>query len=138
MIETRAGLSPDDRALAAFRVEPDADAAALLAVAGAGGAAGFNAERIDDHRRIYLEYEGPIPGGRGTVEKLAAGVVSDSEFVEDWFEVTIDFGAGPVTMRGARVGDGPIWRLHCQPIGDRRIKKINRRRAASTDRAFLF
>jgi hypothetical protein len=26
-----------------------------------------------DHRRIYLQYEGPVSGGRGTVRRLDAG-----------------------------------------------------------------
>jgi hypothetical protein len=31
------------------------------------------AQRIADHRRIYLEYEGPISGGRGHVRRLDRG-----------------------------------------------------------------
>jgi hypothetical protein len=31
------------------------------------------AERLSDHRRAYLEYEGAIPGGRGTVCRLDRG-----------------------------------------------------------------
>lgn len=31
------------------------------------------AERIADHRRIYLDYEGEISGGRGTVRRLDYG-----------------------------------------------------------------
>jgi len=31
------------------------------------------AERIADHRRIYLEYEGPLSGGRGRVRRLDRG-----------------------------------------------------------------
>lgn len=31
------------------------------------------ATRIPDHRRIYLTYEGPISGDRGTVTRVAAG-----------------------------------------------------------------
>jgi len=30
-------------------------------------------ERIPDHRRIYLEYEGKISGNRGTVKRVDAG-----------------------------------------------------------------
>ncbi len=36
-------------------------------------AAEFDAERIADHRPMYLEYEGPISGGRGEVRRLAEG-----------------------------------------------------------------
>lgn len=30
-------------------------------------------ERIADHRRDYLDYEGPISGGRGEVKRIASG-----------------------------------------------------------------
>jgi len=33
------------------------------------------ARRIADHRRAYLEYEGPISGNRGRVRRIAEGVV---------------------------------------------------------------
>lgn len=29
--------------------------------------------RLTDHRRAYLEYEGPVSGGRGQVKRVAAG-----------------------------------------------------------------
>lgn len=30
--------------------------------------------QLDDHRRVYLDYEGEISGGRGVVKRVAAGV----------------------------------------------------------------
>jgi hypothetical protein len=33
----------------------------------------FEAERLPDHRELYLEYEGPIPGGRGAVKRVLEG-----------------------------------------------------------------
>ena len=39
-------------------------------------ASGFVAERIADHRREYLEYEGPVSGGRGEVCRVAEGECS--------------------------------------------------------------
>lgn len=38
------------------------------------GAAMF-AMRIHDHRTTYLTYEGPIPGNRGTVARIAGGLI---------------------------------------------------------------
>lgn len=35
----------------------------------------FEAERIADHRREYLMYEGPVSGNRGEVRRVGAGVV---------------------------------------------------------------
>jgi hypothetical protein len=32
-----------------------------------------NAERIGDHRLVYLEYEGPVSGSRGSVVRVDAG-----------------------------------------------------------------
>ncbi len=44
----------------------------LLADPLAGGGA-VAAERIPDHRPLYLDYEGPIPGGRGEVRRVDRG-----------------------------------------------------------------
>ena len=33
-------------------------------------------ERIADHRRVYLEYEGPISGGRGDVKRVDGGAAT--------------------------------------------------------------
>ncbi len=30
-------------------------------------------ESLPDHRRAYLDYEGPVSGGRGSVKRVAAG-----------------------------------------------------------------
>ena len=38
------------------------------------------AERIGDHRRAYLDYEGPVSGGRGSVKRFDAGTF---EWIED-------------------------------------------------------
>lgn len=37
--------------------------------------ADLDAESIADHRPVYLDHEGPISGGRGTVTRLARGLV---------------------------------------------------------------
>jgi hypothetical protein len=37
----------------------------------------FEAERIADHRREYLAYEGAVSGGRGEVERIGVGVLLD-------------------------------------------------------------
>lgn len=39
------------------------------------GAFVVEAVRLPDHRRAYLDYEGPISGGRGRVKRVASGVV---------------------------------------------------------------
>jgi len=34
---------------------------------------GFAAERLPDHRAVYLDYQGPISGGRGEVSRVTEG-----------------------------------------------------------------
>lgn len=34
---------------------------------------GQSVERLPDHRLAYLEYEGPVSGGRGVVKRVACG-----------------------------------------------------------------
>lgn len=68
MIETRESLSPEDRSLLTFRVE------VLPTEAGS-----FAAERIRDHRAVYLTREGDIGQGRGWVERVLEG---DAELLE--------------------------------------------------------
>src|SRR5262245_30386573 len=44
-----------------------------LAVAPEVASRSIAAERIGDHRRSYLDYEGPVSGGRGTVKPWDRG-----------------------------------------------------------------
>jgi hypothetical protein len=44
------------------RVRPDVD-----------GIQVFDAQRLADHRRVYLTYEGEVSGGRGRVRRVAEG-----------------------------------------------------------------
>ena len=39
-----------------------------------------HAVRIADHRPLYLDYEGPVSGGRGAVKRVAGG---EFDWVED-------------------------------------------------------
>jgi hypothetical protein len=40
-------------------------------------------EQLPDHRREYLDYEGPISGGRGSVSRVEAGD-ADHAIVPSW------------------------------------------------------
>jgi hypothetical protein len=54
-------------------------------------------EPIADHRLLYLDYEGPISGDRGSVRRVAAGTV-------EWV------GPAVVTLDGMRAEwDGSTW-----------------------------
>lgn len=67
------------------------------------------AQRIHDHRRVYLDYEGPISGNRGTVTRVESGTF---EFVERAPERTVLDLAGN-SLRGRYVirGSGPAGEL---------------------------
>jgi len=88
--------SPEDRCLITFRMPARMDEPPL---------ANFEAERIEDHRRLYLDFEGPVAGDRGTVTRLTVGVVEHLEVNARTMTVSGRFGAGAeVIWRGTGVG----------------------------------
>jgi hypothetical protein len=50
------------------------------------------AEKSFDHRLIYLDYEGPISGGRGSVTRWDAGVFSTVSNLENRLVIQLDGG----------------------------------------------
>jgi hypothetical protein len=67
------------------------------------------AEPIGVHRPIYLDYEGPVSGGRGTVRRWDAGTYHD---------LTERDGLAEFGLRGTKVRghcsirrDGDAWKL---------------------------
>lgn len=87
--------------------------APLTALGGApGGVRRINARRLDDHRRAYLDYEGPVSGDRGHVRRwdrgdFAAVHSNDSELV---LELRGERFAGRLRLvRDA--GDAQCWTL---------------------------
>lgn len=70
----------------------------------------FEAERLADHRRAYLDYEGEISGGRGFVTRVArgwcrVGLLSDREA-----DLRLRFGRDEARWRGESA-DGRAWRF---------------------------
>jgi hypothetical protein len=55
----------------------------------------FWALRLADHRRMYLDYEGPVSGGRGSVVRMARGVILSAEGWPGPTRLRADFGRGP-------------------------------------------
>lgn len=55
------------------------------------------AEPIHDHRAVYLDYEGPVSGDRGRVERVASGACL--ALTREPFAATCDWGQGPVGYR---------------------------------------
>lgn len=79
-----------------------------------GGATAFDAVRMQDHRRVYLEFEGEVSGGRGSVVQVARGeCVVDAEGRDTVrfharFEGESGFGAWEAR---AKVAGGGSWEL---------------------------
>jgi hypothetical protein len=48
------------------------------------------ARALPDHRMLYLAYEGPISGGRGSVRRMEEGFYTTREWSEDRVRVTIE------------------------------------------------
>lgn len=63
------------------------------------GVAAFRAQRIPDHRAEYLDYEGPVSGDRGEVQRLAAGR-AELHAAESRLTAVVDFGSGPRRWQG--------------------------------------
>ncbi len=70
---------------------------------GEPGAAPVRAEPNADHRLLYLDYEGPVSGGRGAVARRDAGTF---EWIEDGpGRVVVELRGAKLTGRFA-LGDG--------------------------------
>jgi len=76
-------------------------------------AGGFEAERIGDHRRMYLDYEGEVSRGRGTVERVARGTCEVLEEGEGRLRARVALRALRGVVLGRRV-EGGAWRFSVQ------------------------
>lgn len=70
------------------------------------GVTEFVATKLVDHRAVYLEYEGEISGGRGTVSRVVSGTVVN--VVEGAGEIAIDLDIGRFVGTVVR---GDEWRF---------------------------
>jgi hypothetical protein len=99
---------PDPRVLMSFRTMVRVDEATTP----------FEAVRVEDHRRSYLDYEGPISGGRGEVVRVAAGATAgfdEADSARPRVVVRFDGGAaravGQVVEWVGRAVEGERWRF---------------------------
>jgi hypothetical protein len=74
-----------------------------------GPGADFSAALSFDHRRLYLDYEGPVSGGRGRVVRWDGGTFTWGEEGEDRLVVRLSGGRLRGTLRLDRVA-GEDWR----------------------------
>ena len=66
--------------------------AGMLACRSAPAGAKAEVQRIADHRKIYMEYEGEISGGRGTVKRVAEGLATVLEITAKEMKVRLEGG----------------------------------------------
>lgn len=94
-------------ALATWRLEDDP-----LTLSAGLGVCTVQARRIGDHRRAYLDYEGPVSGNRGQVRRVDRGTyVTQDQQPAGWtvrlagsrLSGTFRLAAGP--------GSGDLWEL---------------------------
>lgn len=84
-----------------------------------GGGSSVAAAAIADHRLAYLEYEGPISGGRGTVRRIDAGTCVMMHFAADHYKgaITGDRLRGTILLE--RI-EAAVWRLAAARAGSGR------------------
>jgi hypothetical protein len=61
------------------------------------------AQKLADHREVYLDYEGPIAGGRGSVEQVMTGTFEVCQRTDSCLEVVMT--SGDESMRLKIVSD---------------------------------
>jgi hypothetical protein len=72
----------------------------------------FSGERVADHRRDYLTYEGPVSGGRGQVQRDASGECVYFEESGDSLTVVVRFdGAEDLETRFTGRREGSTYRF---------------------------
>jgi len=99
---------PDARVLIAWRLAHRPDEAV-------GGELG--AERLRPHRRLYLDYEGAISGGRGEVTRVAEGWARVYRDTAGAFDATARLGRVSLRALGQPISRA-AWILRLTPAAD--------------------
>ena len=71
----------------------------------------MDAHRLPDHRALYLTYEGPVSGNRGSVRRELSGACEVTLDGPDRAAWTVRFDAGAWSVGARRVDDAGRWRL---------------------------
>jgi hypothetical protein len=103
----RLGGEAGDRTVMTFRLDrrPDEIAESI------------EAEEMPDHRRLYLDYEGVIAGGRGSVSRVAEWRCEVLHVTPNEIHVRLEGDSGAVTLCGVAVegrrsaGERRLWRF---------------------------
>jgi hypothetical protein len=71
------------------------------------------ARSLPDHRRLYLDYEGEVSGGRGTVRRLDQGTYTSLEWEPERIRVVLDgtqlVGEAELCQVGGTSDDDRAW-----------------------------
>jgi len=113
LVEGAAGEDPEERALLAFRLPVDLRERVLEGRLGA-----VSAERLPDHRRLYIDFVGPIPGDRGAVARVGRGTAHRVTESPGSVRFDVDWGAGLTRWEGERIDDGTAWRFSVAPLAE--------------------
>ena len=109
---SRSTPGPDRRCLLTLRLDPAPVPPPLEP-----DPAPFLAERLPDHRALYLDHEGPVSGGRGTVARVAAGVGAVVRESPDELVLEADFAGVTCRFRGTPASDPRRWHFRPLPPG---------------------
>ncbi len=74
----------------------------------------IEAEQLPDHRLAYLDYEGPVSGDRGTVERWDAGTYEIVESIADCLVVRLT-GRRLVGLAALECVNGTTWKFRRLP-----------------------
>jgi len=71
------------------------------------------AEANFDHRKLYLDYEGPISDGRGSVKSWDAGMFKWIQQLEN--ETSLELTGRKLRGQAILTHDGIAWQWHFRP-----------------------
>ncbi|MGD9857152.1 MAG: DNA polymerase ligase N-terminal domain-containing protein [Planctomycetaceae bacterium] len=80
----------------------------------------IGAEPLPDHRRLYLDYEGPVSGNRGTVVRWDAGTYSQLDESPDCVTAMIRGERIQGTISLTRRADGEGWIMVVRHVDTRK------------------
>ncbi|QEG34902.1 DNA polymerase ligase N-terminal domain-containing protein [Bythopirellula goksoeyrii] len=70
-----------------------------------------NVTRLPDHRLDYLDYEGPVTGGRGSVSRISGGSFQILESTPDTLTGVLSGETLSGEFKLTRVADSDFWNL---------------------------
>ena len=76
-----------------------------------------DADQLADHRVAYLDFEGPLSGGRGAVRRLDAGSFTTIHETPTTWQLTLDGGMLRGDIKLERSAAAQLWRLTFRPVG---------------------